>query len=299
MLEKISDDIFLVHGKNKGRFPFSHSILIASEENRYVLIDTGCGIEILKEIRSEYSIEAIINSHTHPDHSAGNWVFAEDSLPIHTPHEGIETAGNCVALSRRFVDPEPLSRYWRQWIKETMDFKDYEATHQYRDRSLFLFNSVRLLAIHTPGHTTDHYCFFEPERKILFAFDYDLTGFGPWYGHRESDIGEFTQSIETLISMDIEIFVSSHKGIITDGIDERLVAYKNFFKKNEQKILILIQEKSRQIDALIDEAPIYGGFPYAEPLLRYWEGQMIQKHLDDLVKLKIIKKGNNGIYSVT
>ncbi len=41
MLEEIRKGVYLVHGFNKGRFPFSHSILVAGERN--VLFDTGCG----------------------------------------------------------------------------------------------------------------------------------------------------------------------------------------------------------------------------------------------------------------
>ena len=68
-LEAITDRIFLVKGKNKGRFPYSHSVLILDKEN--ALVDTGCGIETLKKIRKEYEVKYAINSHTHPDHSAG------------------------------------------------------------------------------------------------------------------------------------------------------------------------------------------------------------------------------------
>lgn len=44
-VETVTDHIYLIHGKGKGRFPYSHSILIMDEE--IVLIDTGCGIDIL------------------------------------------------------------------------------------------------------------------------------------------------------------------------------------------------------------------------------------------------------------
>ena len=66
-LQRITDDIFLVQGKNKGRFPFSHSTLIFGE-SKIILIDTGCGIENLKSLKNEFQINCIINSHTHPDY---------------------------------------------------------------------------------------------------------------------------------------------------------------------------------------------------------------------------------------
>lgn len=47
-LKPITHRIFLIYGKKNGKFPFSHSILIVDED--IVLIDTGCGIDILGEI---------------------------------------------------------------------------------------------------------------------------------------------------------------------------------------------------------------------------------------------------------
>ena len=110
MLEPISEDIFLVQGMNKGRFPFSHSILIFENENKTVLIDTGCGLEILKELKKKYNISYIINSHTHPDHSAGNWLFKD--RPIYVPEEGFNTSGNLVALSERLAEERGNVKEW-------------------------------------------------------------------------------------------------------------------------------------------------------------------------------------------
>ena len=55
-LQRISDNIYLVQGKNNGKFPFSHSILIFSDSNKAILIDTGCGIKNLQAIKNKYHI---------------------------------------------------------------------------------------------------------------------------------------------------------------------------------------------------------------------------------------------------
>jgi len=181
-LVRVTDHLFLLPGKNNGRFPYSHSILILDEE--VVLIDTGCGIGILQQLKKRFEIDQIINSHTHPDHSAGNWVF--QGKPIHVPLEGFDTSGDVVALSKRFVN-EKLARNWQRFAQETMGFQDCRPTRTYKEGQLFTFGETALRAIHTPGHTMDHYCFYEEEEGVLFSFDYDLTSF-PWYGHRESNL---------------------------------------------------------------------------------------------------------------
>ena len=298
MIEEITGDILLVKGVNNGAFPFSHSIIVLSDDKDAVLIDTGCGIDTLKELKRRFRIKRIINSHTHPDHSAGNWLFNDDGVSISVPREGFATAGNILRLSERFTEPGYLAEYWRGWVSEKMSFKDMPVDDCFDSDSTFHFGDVILKPIYTPGHTIDHYCLYEPERKILFAFDYDLTRFGPWYGHRESNIGEFKDSIMRIMGLEIDIFVSGHKGIITDDIEGRLERYLLKFDENEGKILKLLSEGNKTIGELTDRAPIYGGFPYAMPLLRYWEGNMIKMHLDELVNKGLIIKGEKDRYSV-
>ncbi|MBN1571890.1 MAG: MBL fold metallo-hydrolase [Deltaproteobacteria bacterium] len=299
MLEKITENIHLVKGKNKGFFPFSNSILITPGVGDATLIDTGSGIEILRELKKKFKIVGVINSHTHPDHSAGNWLFDGDGVSITVPKEGFETAGNIVKLSERLAEPGELAKYWREWVSAAMNFKDRRPDGWFNAESTIEIGNIVLKPIYTPGHTIDHYCLYEPKNKILFAFDYDLTRFGPWYGHRESDIVEFKDSIKRIMELDIEVFVSGHKGIIRDNIKGRLEEFLKKFDLNEKNILALLAEGPKTVEELVELAPIYGSFPYAEPLLRYWEGNMIGMHLDQLIEGGRVTKRNDGLYSAS
>jgi len=274
-VETITDNIILIKGKNEGKFPFSHSILALDEEN--ALIDTGCGIDTLKQLERKYDISYVINSHTHPDHSAGNWVFSDK--PIYVPKEGFDTSGNVVALSQRFVSKK-LAQFWQAFVKKHMGFKDCKPTNSYGRRTIFDFGKITLEPIYTPGHTKDHYCFYEQREGILFSFDYDLTSF-PWYGHRESSIPEFRESVKKLKALSPRVVVSSHRGIITENIGAEFDRFYKIIDERDEKILSLL-ESEKTINQLVESAPIYGNFPYAGSLLRYWEGQMIKKHLEQL-----------------
>jgi glyoxylase-like metal-dependent hydrolase (beta-lactamase superfamily II) len=290
-LERIGDSIFLVRGKSGGRFPYSNSILITVDNRECTLIDTGCGVETLTQIKKKATISQVINSHTHPDHSAGNWVFKDATKSIYVPEEGFETSGNIIALSERLAEPGWLAEYWRGFVSKILNFKDCRPTDSYNSETVFELGEVTLLPIHTPGHTIDHYCFYEPYRKIVFSFDYDLTSFGPWYGHRESSISAFKKSIEKLERLDIEFLVSGHGNIITSDIKKRLHDFGSKIDERNEKIMNMLPAGGKTIDELVDEAPIYGKYPYAEPLLRYWEGNMIKKHLEELVdEGKVVKR---------
>jgi glyoxylase-like metal-dependent hydrolase (beta-lactamase superfamily II) len=297
MFEKIADSIILARGKLNGRFPYSHSVVITDGAGGAALLDTGCGAEAIEEIKRTYPIRTVINSHGHPDHSAGNGRF-DDSVTVHMPAEGIDTGGNIRALADRLAEPGELAAYWKDWVEKTMGFIDRRPDARFREGTEFVFGDVRLVALHTPGHTADHYCLWEPDLKILFSFDYDLTPFGPWYGHRESDIGAFKASIARLMELDIRILVSSHRDIITEGISDGLSRYLSVFDRREAAIAALLDACGKTIAELVDAAPIYGSYPYAEPLLRYWEGGMIEKHLADLIAKGAVRRGEDGRYRI-
>ncbi len=291
-LRNIAENLYLVPGEHQGRFPYSHSFLILDEDT--VLIDTGCGIGTLKELRREYNISYIINSHTHPDHSAGNWIFRD--RPICVPEEGFDTSGDLVLLSQRFVSEE-LTLVWQEFVKKCMGFRSCKPTDAYGRRTVFNFGVTELESIHTPGHTRDHYCFLERTNGVLFSFDYDLTPF-PWYGHRESSIPEFIESLKMLKALRPRIVASSHRGIIMADIDAEFDKFKDKIDERNEKILSML-ESEMTIEQLVEQKPIYETFPYAEPLLWYWESQMIKKHLEQLAINGKVKVSQGHLYRRT
>jgi glyoxylase-like metal-dependent hydrolase (beta-lactamase superfamily II) len=285
LLTPVTPHIFLVGGEGKGRFPFSHSILVRDRVT--ALIDTGCGVQRLRQIKQECAPDLVINSHTHPDHSAGNWLF--EGTPLLVPREGFDTSGQIVQLSHRFTEPGSLAAQWRAYVRESMGFEGVLPTGAYEDGHRFSFGDVELRAIHTPGHSLDHYCFFEPRERVLCSFDIDLDPFGPWYGTRESEIVAFEASIQGVRLLGPRILVSSHLGIVSEGIDERLEAYLGVISQRDERILDFLTQE-RTLEEMVEQALIYGGFPYEPELLRFWEGQMLLKHLQRLVQRGLVQQ---------
>jgi len=278
-LTEIIPGLRLVAAENNGRFPFAHSFLVDGATS--ALIDTGCGMRAVDELQREQKLDLVIASHSHPDHTALNWKFA--GIPIYAPQYAADTFGNFDGLGERFTEPGELASEWREYAGRAMNSKTALPTHTYADGQVFGFGKLSLVAVHTPGHTVDHTCFFEPTYGVLLSFDIDLTSFGPWYGHRESDIAVFEESIRKVMALKPRVIVSSHKGIITDDIELRLRRYLNIFDARD-RILLDLMSRPRSLHELVDFSPLYQGYPYAETLLRYWEEQMIRKHLARLVE---------------
>ncbi len=285
--QEITEHITLIKGRNHGRFPFSHSVLV--EDDITALIDTGCGIENLNQLKKK--VDIVINSHSHPDHTAGNWLFS--GIPLKVPKEEVDFNSNIRKLSERYTEKGELSRMWRDFVSHRMSFQNALPTETFFDTDVLDFGDTALEAVHTPGHTLGHYCFFEKREKILLSFDIDFTRFGPWYGHRESDITQFKTSIEKVRALKPEIVVSSHTGIIKEDIEKRFEQFTNVFSERNQRILwFLGQEKT--LEEIVDEALIYRDFSFHPVLLKYWEEMMIRKHLKILIDKGLVMKTQKG-----
>jgi glyoxylase-like metal-dependent hydrolase (beta-lactamase superfamily II) len=147
-----------------------------------------------------------------------------------------------MALSERLAEPGSLAEYWREFVAKTLNFKDCKPTRSYDSYSSFDVGDISLHPIYTPGHTIDHYCFYEPSAKVLFSVDYDLSPFDPWYGHRESSIDDFKRSMELLKKLDIAVLVSGHRGIMTNKIRSELDEFCSKIDRRNEKIFILLEQ---------------------------------------------------------
>lgn len=272
----VAGPVSLVVGLNNGNFPRCHAVLIQDRET--ALIDPGCGREVLEPLRE--SVDLVINTHTHPDHTSGNFLFSGSDILV--PIQAKESAGDIVRLSQRFTRPGRLADQWQDFVRGMIDFHEYRPTGFYEPGEEIQVGRTRIIVLHVPGHTVDHCCFYLPDHDLLISADVDFTVFGPWYGHRESDMALFRQSLAELSRLSPKITISSHREPLTNGFHEELRAFTAVMDKRAALILSLIKEE-QSLAQLVDQAPIYRRFPFAERLMRFWEGRMIEEHLTELI----------------
>jgi len=278
----IEDNVWLVVGERQGRFPRAHAVIVRDDET--ILIDSGCGDSVLCELETAVGrpVDRVINTHTHPDHCAGNPHFRSGGRRISVPESGAASAGNLVALSERFFDAPELRPVWRRFIRAAMDYRDCDPTDTYSESDIIDCGKTRLRVVHTPGHTVDHCCLWIEERGILISADLDLTGFGPWYGHPECSLDELRGSLARVRALEPALVLSAHRMPIREDIDAAFVRYAEVLQRREETLLRFLSEE-RSWEEIVEAALVYGRFPYEVELMRYWEGQMIGKHLAELV----------------
>jgi len=292
-VEEVAENLYLVPGANKGRFPFSHSILATGERN--VLFDTGSGGRELEELKAEFPVDLVVNSHTHPDHFSGNGHFKGFELIVPEMFAGI--LADLDSMSVRLAGGGEAAEQWLFMVTRFLDHEPTVPTGTFRDGDVIDTGAQRFEALHTPGHTADHFCFLDRERGILLSFDFDLTPFGPWYGHEESDLDQLHKSFQKIRGVEPRMIVSSHREPITSSIEEKLRAYEDIVRLRGEAILSCIGREPTTPERIADVSPIYG-FQASQQsaLFHYFESRMIEKHLERLVLAGTVERYEEGCF---
>lgn len=277
----IDENVYLVGGNNDGTFPYSNSLLIMDDE--VVLIDSGIGDDRARAIADH--VDILINSHYHIDHILGNYLFRE--LWVSEEEAGVTSSFESYKRYAGILDTV-IEEEWLSWFHEYFTFEASSHTRTFKPNQVFNFVETTWKAVHTPGHSPGHCVFYEPNKKIMFASDIDLSSFGPWYGNPNADLSDFIQSIKMLLEFDIEIICSSHSFPQKNNIKEDLKAYLDIIYKRDEAILGYL-EREMTIDDLESKNIIYKESQKKYKAFAWFEKKMIEKHLGIMVEKKKVE----------
>ena len=275
--------ILILEGANYSKVPFSRSLFLDCSEK--VLIDTGADPKLLQEMNKQYGIKMIINTHYHPDHTLHNHLFWNIEKWIN-PIE-FETATTIEGVARvNGVFQEWGTAGVEKWIKTlpqewVKNLGEFSGTYQYEQS--YTFGDVKVNFLHTPGHTKGLSCPYFPDLGVVFAVDYDMTSFGPWYNGSDGDIDSFIASGKRLLTLDADTYITGHhKGIFS----------KKEFQAGMEKFLGIIGKRDHIIDQFVRQGLTFEeitniGIFYPKKMLnnlilKTWERSGIRKHLQRL-----------------
>ena len=134
-----------------------------------MLVDTGCAhsAPALIEALDDTALVQIANTHTHEDHIGANG-------PLQQQRIGLEVLAHPSALPV-LSDPrreQPLQLYRRvMW-----GWPDACVGQPVSDGDVIETENYQFQVLHTPGHSSDHLCLFEPEQGWLFTGDLFVGG---------------------------------------------------------------------------------------------------------------------------
>ncbi len=290
----ISDRIHVLHGKNRGRSPYSNAVLVLDKVT--ALFDSGCGLDIIERLASVVNIDLVINSHSHPDHTSGDWLLQKlCRCDIKVPYNHKKSICDGDRLSLRLMG-QAMAELWKTKGLSITGFRNFIPAGSYKEGEIIHLGHVKFMPLYTPGHLDDHYCLWDPDGDIFIGFDIDLSPFGPWYGNVESDIDAFKASIARVKAIPFRTYISSHaKPVNRHYFEKRISRYEKVFDDRDNAILGLVPlDRWISLEDITMFSPIYGyDYTKPDPILFYYELQMIQKHLSGLViQEKVIHEDN-------
>ncbi len=293
---QLSPNLYLVGGNKQGCFPLSNALFIMGSKK--ALVDTGFSSSIALDISQNHIIDVVINTHFHFDHVYHNKLFSKAEIWAHeldTP--AIESKEKFLSYVG-FDGPGelPIEKYFPLGIQEN------KVTRKLSDREVLDFGSFVFTVIHTPGHSPGHIVLYEQNLGLLFAADINLHPFGPWYGYISSNLEDFYDSVDKIISLHPKILITGHEdphlgnhGIFTKRIEENLIAYRDKIIKREERIWDKLK-KPHSLERLVEYNLVYRSYPQPEMLYRFYEKVMIKKHLEHLLKHQEIVVRENGLF---
>ncbi|UCG02849.1 MAG: MBL fold metallo-hydrolase [Candidatus Heimdallarchaeota archaeon] len=290
-------NFFLVLGENGGTYPYSHSLLVKTNEKKAILFDSGFGHDRVRKVLTELKITKVFLSHWHEDHISGNFLLRKEQAKFYS-HPLDARLLNDISQFQTFYDTVGSSMEdFFQEIIISMNLENLTEIDEVIDNQMIeIGDTLTIKVIHTPGHSAGHCCYYEPNLHLVFLADIDLSGLGPWYGCLDSNLEDFIESIKRLMQIDIEYAISSHKGIFISSkeIKRQLLKFLNIIDLRDNKILEeLSEDKPRSIEDLIGKGIIYRNYKQMKEYLFIAERQMISKHLLQLVKRELILKNQD------
>lgn len=212
----LSESVSVLVGSLGGKYPSGNTLLVRGA-GETVVIDPS--IDVVARGGVPSPVDAIVNSHSHEDHIAGNGMFADARLHVHDEDlPGVRSMDGLMAVYG--LDGE-ARRAFEQQVLDEFHFSPRPDATGFSDGHVFdLGGGTTIEAVHLPGHTRGHSGF--RIGGVFFLSDIDLTGFGPYYGDVWSDLEQFEESLVQVREEVADVYVTfHHKGVI-EGRDQFL-----------------------------------------------------------------------------
>ena len=230
-------------------------------ENEVTVIDPGppmvSHIEDLIAITGK-SLKQILITHTHPDHSPGASILKKMT--------GVPVFGLSTESSRK-MDEEIE-------IDKMLNHGDEIKTSEY---------SIEV--IHTPGHASNHLCYFLIDENTLFTGDHIMEGSTVVIAPPDGNMSKYLESLELLKEYPIKTIAPGHGDLIQDPMS--IVDATIEHRLNREKKVIKKLEKlgSASIDELVND--VYDDVAsFLHPIAKW----SLEAHLIKLMENKVVSK---------
>lgn len=204
----------------------TNTYLIGQED--ITLVDPGPNIKehiqaILK--RGAGKIKRILVTHTHTDHSPA-------ALPISKKLN--------IPMFGRLIDRES------EWEDETF-IPDTVLNHG----DLIATKEYSLETIHTPGHASNHLCFYLEKNKCLLTGDHIMDGSTVVIAPPDGNMTEYINSLKLLEDYDIDYFAPGHGNYMEEPSKTIQSIIRHRLSRESKVLRCVNKNKNSNLDELL------------------------------------------------
>ena len=116
------------------------------------------------------------------------------------------------------------------------DLDGLECDRHLADGDLLDVGDVRIEAVHTPGHASNHLCFRLEPSGLLFSGDHVMDGSTVVINPTDGDMAAYLRSLERLLDLRLPAIAPAH-GRIIDDPDARVLDYLTHRREREAEVL--------------------------------------------------------------
>ena len=264
-LDQIEPGIARVLAHNPSAFTYYGTQTYLAGESEVAVIDPGPDLpehlDALEAAIGGRKVAAIMCTHTHRDHSPAAGPLAERT--------GAPIIG-CAPLALETVGPRADAAF----------DGDYAPDEVVEDGGSIELDGERIVAVATPGHTSNHLCF--AYRGALFSGDHVMGWSTTVVVPPDGDMAAYMASLDKLRQRDDRIYYPAH-GPAVDRPEQYVRHLMGHRKQRERQILKLVSQKPRNIPDIVANA-----YPGLDPRLVIAAGGSVLAHLVDLERRGLV-----------
>ncbi len=260
-VERVSPLVRRVLAHNPGPFTYTGTGTYIVGEGTVAIVDPGPDdaghvAALLAAVAGE-TVSHIVVTHTHRDHSP--------AAPAVKAATGAIVAG-CAPLVLDDLGPRADAGFDRTYAPDAVLADGERVTGP----------GWTLIALHTPGHTSNHLCFALAEERALFSGDHVMGWSTTVVAPPDGDMAAYMASLRLLLDRDDAVYYPTHGAPVSEP--QRLVrGLITHRKQREGQILRNLADGPRTVPVMV--AAMYAS---VDPRLHPAAGLSVTAHLIDL-----------------